>query len=82
MPNAFPDEFSDLEPFAGWALEHERDRYAKRLASTMDELQDSYDAAFPRLEDATTYLDRLDLTARGGHPADVGVAVVLDPEEE
>jgi len=63
MPNAFPDEFSDLEPFAGWALEHERDRYAKRLASTMDELQALYDAAFPRLEEATSYLDQLDLSA-------------------
>jgi hypothetical protein len=63
MPNAFPDEFADLEPFVGWALEHERDRYAKRLRSSMDELQAFYDAAFPRLEDATTYLDQFELTA-------------------
>ena len=32
-------------------LETEAERYAKRLASTMDELQAFYDAAFPRLED-------------------------------
>ena len=47
-----PSDFADLEPFADWALETEAERYAKRLASTMDELQAFYDAAFPRLEDA------------------------------
>ena len=50
MPT-LPAEFADLEPFADWALRAERERYAKRLASTMDELQAFYDAAFPRLED-------------------------------
>ena len=65
MPTAFPAEFADLELFADWALEHEdeRDRYAKRLASTMEDLQALYDAAFPRLEDAITYLDQFDLDA-------------------
>ena len=29
----------------------------------MDELQSFYDAAFPRLEDAMAYLDRLDLAS-------------------
>jgi hypothetical protein len=61
---ALPAEFADLEPFAAdWSLATERERYAKRLASTMDELQRFYDAAFPRLEAAITYLDRLDLDA-------------------
>jgi hypothetical protein len=59
----FPPEFAELEPFAPWALEHERERYAKRLASTMDELQAFYDGAFPRLADAMAYLDALDLNA-------------------
>jgi hypothetical protein len=59
----FPAEFADLEPFAEWALERERERYAKRLASTMDDLQAFYDAAFPRFEDAMTYLDQFDLDA-------------------
>ena len=58
-----PPEFSDLEPFSDWCLEFERERYAKRLASEMDELQAFYDAAFPRLEAAMEYLDRYALDA-------------------
>jgi hypothetical protein len=61
MPPALPPEFADLEPFAAWALETESERYAKRLASTMDEMQAFYDAAFPRLEAATAHLDSLPL---------------------
>ena len=57
-----PPEFAELEPFAGWSLETEKERYAKRLASSMDELQAFYDAAFPRLDDAMTYLDKFELT--------------------
>jgi hypothetical protein len=52
-----PPDFADLEPFAGWALPSERDRFAKRVSSTMDELQAFYDAAFPRLEAAAAYLE-------------------------
>ena len=58
-----PDKFAELEAFADWSLETEAERYAKRLASSMDELQAFYDAAFPRLEDAMGYLDALDLNA-------------------
>ena len=56
-----PDAFADLEPFAGWALETEAERYAKRLASTMDQIQTFYDAAFPRLEPMLAHLDALEL---------------------
>lgn len=63
MPSTLPREFADLEPFADWALPTERERYAKRLSSTMDELQAFYDAALPRLEDAATYLEQLPLDA-------------------
>ena len=59
----FPAEFADLEPFADWSLETEAERYAKRLATSMDELQALYDATFPRLEAMTAYLDGLDLHA-------------------
>ena len=63
MPSQLPPEFADLEPFADWALPTERERYAKRLSSTMDELHAFYDAAFPRLEDAAVYLEQLPLDA-------------------
>ena len=56
MPT-LPPQFADLEPFADWCLETEAERYAKRLASSMDELQAFYDAAFPRLDDAMAFLD-------------------------
>ena len=56
-----PAAFADLEPFADWALPSESDRYAKRLASSMDELQAFYDAAFPRLESSTGYLKGVEL---------------------
>jgi hypothetical protein len=61
VTGAFPEPFSTLEPFASWALPTERDRYAKRIASTMDELQAFYDAAMPQLDAALTYLDPLPL---------------------
>ena len=58
-----PAEFSDLEPFNDWCLEFERERYAKRLSSSMDDMQSFYDAAFPRLEAAMEHLDRFGLDA-------------------
>jgi hypothetical protein len=61
--SVFPPEFADLEPFADWSLRTEGERYAKRLGSTMDELQAFYDAAFPRLEAMTAHLDALPLDA-------------------
>src|SRR5438477_9136957 len=61
MANKLPAQFADLEPFADWALPSERERYAKRLASTMDELQAFYDAAYPRLVGSTDYLKQLSL---------------------
>ena len=57
-----PPEFSDLEPFAtAWCLASEPEQYAKRLASTMDEMQAFYDACFPRAEEAIAYLDKFSL---------------------
>jgi hypothetical protein len=56
-----PAEFAELEPFADWILPTERERYAKRLASTMDEMQAFYDAAFPLLAGANKYLERFEM---------------------
>jgi hypothetical protein len=63
LPTSLPSEFADLEPFADWCLATEAERYAKRLATSMDEMQAFYDAAFPRLEEAYAYLNRFDLDA-------------------
>jgi hypothetical protein len=56
-----PDDFADLEAWSDWILPSEGDRYAKRLASSMDELQAFYDAAFPRLEAGAEYLEAVSL---------------------
>jgi hypothetical protein len=63
MGNAMlPAEFSDLERFvADWCLDSEPERYAKRLSSTMDEIQEFYDALMPRAEDAIRYLEKFPL---------------------
>ena len=58
---ALPAEFEDLAPFSDWVLQGERARYAKRVDSSMDELQAFYDAAFPRLEAALAHLDGFEL---------------------
>ena len=63
MPHQLPAEFADLEPFVDWALASERERYAKRLSSTMAELQAFYDATLPRLDDAAGYLEQFPLDA-------------------
>jgi len=57
-----PPEFSDLEPFAAtWCIASEPDWYAKRLASSMEEMQLFYNACFPRAEHAIAYLDTFPL---------------------
>jgi hypothetical protein len=63
---ALPAEFTELEPFSEWILETEHERYAKRLASTMEEMQTFYDAAFPLLDRANKYLEHFPLA--GGLP--------------
>jgi hypothetical protein len=61
MANVLPDGFADLEPFADWAIQGERARYAKRISSTMAELQVFYDATFARIDDALAYLERYEV---------------------
>lgn len=58
---SLPVEFADLAPFASWALRTEAERYAKRLASSMEELQAFYDATFHRLDDMIAHCDRWSL---------------------
>jgi len=57
-----PAEFSDLEPFAEtWCLATERERFARRLAVPMDQMQAFYDAITGRAEDAMAYCDKFPL---------------------
>jgi hypothetical protein len=57
-----PPAFSDLEPWLeDWCFDSEPERYAKRLDSTMDEIQKFYDAVMPRTEDAIEYLEQFPL---------------------
>jgi hypothetical protein len=57
-----PERFGDLERFAqSWCLATESERYEKRLASSMSEMQEFYDAFFPRVEEAIAYCDQFAL---------------------
>jgi hypothetical protein len=63
MTPLLPAEFADLEPYSAWCLRSEAERYAKRLSSSMEEMQAFYDATFPRLEQILVYLDELELSS-------------------
>ncbi len=56
-----PTEFADLERFSEWCLASERERYAKRLNSSMPEMQAFYNAVTPRAEEAIAYCDKFSL---------------------
>ncbi|MDG9724268.1 hypothetical protein [Streptomyces sp. DH41] len=58
MASAFPEGFEALDPFVDWAIPTEKARYAKRISSTMDELDAFYDVAFPLLKSGTAYLEK------------------------
>jgi hypothetical protein len=57
-----PGEFSELEPFAAtWCLSTERERFAQRMTSSMEDMQAFYDAFFPRAEEAIQFCDKFEL---------------------
>jgi hypothetical protein len=57
-----PREFSELEPFARtWSLPTESERFARRMASSMEEMQAFYDGFFPRAEEAIAYCEKFPL---------------------
>lgn len=57
-----PSAFAELERFAEtWCLPTETERFDQRLASTIGELRQFYDAFFPRLEDAIEHCDKFAL---------------------
>ena len=57
-----PSAFAELEDFARiWCLATETERWNQRLASSMAEMRQFYDAFFPRLEEAIDYCDKFAL---------------------
>ena len=59
-----PEPFADLEPFAAsWCLATEPERWERRLATPLEEMQAFYDALFPRAEEAIAYCDGFPLDA-------------------
>ena len=62
MPT-LPAEFADLEPFSDWCLQSERDRYAKRLASTMAGAPGVLRRRLPAPRSRLEYLDQYELDA-------------------
>jgi len=57
-----PNPFAALEPFARqWCLATERESFAQRMSTPMDEMQAFYDAFSPRAEEAIEYCDQFPL---------------------
>lgn len=57
-----PEEFAGLEPFAAkWCLATESERWEARMASSMEELREFYDAALHRVPEAMAYCDQFPL---------------------
>jgi hypothetical protein len=57
-----PPEFADLQSYASkWCLATEPDRFAERLASSMDEMQAFYNAVTARADEALDYCDKFAL---------------------
>jgi hypothetical protein len=61
MTTKLPPGFADLEQFSQWCLATEPQRYQKRLASSMADMQAFYDAITARAEDALAYCDKFTL---------------------
>jgi hypothetical protein len=57
-----PSAFAEFESYAQtWCLATETERWNARVNASMPELQDFYDAFFPRLEEAIEYCDKFPL---------------------
>ena len=62
MSTTLPTQFAALEPFvADWAKATRNERYAVRLAKSMEEIWAFYDAIAPHADAAIEYLDALDI---------------------
>ena len=54
---ALPAEFADLAALGAWVLPTEKERFAKRVSSSMAELQEFYDAGMPHVDAAIAFCD-------------------------
>ena len=61
-----PAGFDDLTPYLEWSLDTESARSRKRLDSSMEEMQEFYDAMLPRVDDV---MERLGSLAPDAMPA-------------
>ena len=57
----FPQPFQDLEAYLNWALATESERTAKRVSSSMQDIQAFYDTMLPRMDACAAYLDHFPL---------------------
>lgn len=70
IAHSLPDQFHELKAFSErWALATERERNERRRASTMEDIQNCYDAVLPRMVEIITYLNQYPLDSL---PADAG----------
>ncbi len=64
MASPLPQQFQELAAFIDkWSLATERERNACRRASTMEEIQQFYDAMLPRMNGLIEYLNQYPLDA-------------------
>jgi len=61
MSTLLPNNFSELEKFAGWALPTSTERNRLRRTTPMGEISAFYNAMTPRLKEVLAYLDRFSL---------------------
>ena len=53
-----PNQFSDLESrFEGWILSTDGERVRRRMAATLPEAREFYDAVAPRVPELLSYID-------------------------
>jgi len=61
MSSPLPEAFRELEHWVDeWGIEDGHQRYLKRVASSMEELEAFYDEMFPRGREAIDYIDQFD----------------------
>lgn len=73
--NVLPAQFAELEPHVPrWVAATERERFANRIGSSLDELDGMYQALLPRMDEILTYLDTKPADADQLDPADRNLA--------